>query len=592
MNILKFNEELSDQEKFLSTKIPGCNMKFRNQFCVTGSKFEYTDLSKVKVNTDKMSIVPKIFSKDDEAIELDYIGLYSIGILELLYLGLCSAKEDDCHSSVAQFSSMFTSSVNNVFSSCEDVENIYDVMSSLAEEGNKYNEAFNLYFMMRTHYDRSGHQTLLRYADWLMLIWLVDPQTYWEVFFDILSFTHLSLLTMFSDYLNPNIDFDVKQPWLSKDNDLKFGAIEYSIPGTDKIRKITDCRGISIYLVWSLYYRLLYNYGFDCERTPAISYHDDRIIKEIDKVIKSCIGDDNQSKALKGKGLSQKAEFNTLNMFVYDQPNNVVFTINSQKFVRHYYEEVVLFMNRHNIDQIQYNKNINMHYSNIYNLFAAIGELFYLSSAKLMVNREQEYVNAILTLKDSNDKLIAEVERQHNLYKDAERQCRNIENEEIESLKKQLAEAQSIIENKTKTIGDLVKKNSELNKRIDDFYADEDNLEEENEEISITTIEEMVALLNDFKILMVGGRTELLSKLNEYGWVNVDQVDKNNISTGVDVAKYSDFCVINTRFISHTLAHKVESVTESERRMSFNGTNPEKLIVATYDFVKKYFEKE
>jgi hypothetical protein len=40
------------------------------------------------------------------------------------------------------------------------------------------------------------------------------------------------------------------------------------------------------------------------------------------------------------------------------------------------------------------------------------------------------------------------------------------------------------------------------------------------------------------------------------------------------------------------MVNKVESMTESDIRMLYNGTNPEKLIEAMYDFVMKYFYKE
>lgn len=589
MNILKFNDELSEQEKFLDPKLPKVNMKFRNQFCATGSKVEYSDLSKVKVNIDKMTIIPKIFSDDKEVIELDFIGLYSIGVLESLYLGLCTPKKNDLSGSVTDFGAMFNEHMRGIFKDFNDIDKIYDTISSFGIANGKYNEAFNLYFMMRTHYDRSGHHTLLKYADWLMVIWLVDPQTYWEIFFDIMEYVRYSMLTIFSDYVNPNINFEAKQPWLSKKTDLCFEAIEYNIPGTEKIRKITDCRGISMMLVWSLYYRLIYNYGFDCEKNPAISYHDDRIIKYIDTTIKNCIGDDQQAKAIKGKGLNQAAKFNSLCAFVYDQPNNVTFTINNQKFVKHYYEEIVLFMRRHNTDVMQYNMSINMHYSNIYDIFAAVGEMFYLSSTKMTSTHEKEFIKAILELEDMNKRLLADIERQKKQTQLVEERYKNSENDEIESLKKQLEEAQALIESKNSTIEALVTKNKELNKSIATIY--DDDFEKETEEVK-KTIEEMVQELNDYKIVLIGGRFELPTKLNEYGWMNIRQYDNNNLSTGIDAVNYADFIVINTKFVNHTIVNKVESMTDSDIRMLYNGTNPEKLIEAMYDFVMKYFYKE
>lgn len=590
MNIHKFSEELSEQEKFLDPKLPKVSMKFRNQFCVTCNKYEYVDLGKVQVNVENMSIVPKIFSKDTETVEVDFIGLYSIGILEMLYLGLCTPKKDDSSGSVANFGAMFNERMCGIFKDFNDIEKIYDTISSFGIANGKYNEAFNLYFMMRTHYDRSGHETLLKYADWLMVVWLVDPQTYWEIFFDIMEYVRYSMLIMFEDFVNPNIDFDAKQPLLNKSNDLAFKAIEYAIPGTEKVRKITDCRGLSIMMVWSLYYRLIYNFGYDCEKNPAIFYHDERIMNYINKTVKDCIGDDYQAKAIKGKGLTQATKFNSLRAFVYDQPTNVTFTVNNQKLVKHYYEEIVLFMRRHHIDVIQYNMSINMHYSNIYNIFAAVGEMFYLSSTEMMSNHEKEFVAAILELKDDNKKLISEVERQKKQTQLVEELYKNKANDEIENLKTQLKDAQAIIESKNSTIEGLVDKNKELNKFISDIYDDDSEIKYELEEKK--SIDEMVKELNDYKIILIGGRFDLPSKLNEYGWMNIKQYDNNNLCTGIDSVNYADFIVVNTKFVNHTMVNKVESMTESDIRMLYNGTNPEKLIEAMYDFVMKYFYED
>ena len=148
-----------------------------------------------------------------------------------------------------------------------------------------------------------------------------------------------------------------------------------------------------------------------------------------------------------------------------------------------------------------------------------------------------------------------------------------------------MAKANEIINTKNETIDDLVNKNKELNKTLSDIYDDDFEIEEDELQVPI---EEMVLFLNEFKIVLIGGRWELPAKLNEYGWTNISQLDKDNLCTGVDVAKYADFTVINTRFVSHTIVHKVESVTDSDTRMSYNGTNPEKLIIAMYDFVKKF----
>ena len=586
MNIIK--GELNENEKFLSSKLPDFKPKFRQQFCVTGNKYEYSELSEVAVNKDKMTFIPKIFSNDPDAKIYNYIGLYSIGLLELLYLGFRASNDKSCQDSIAEFCNKFSTNLDEIIQDFEDIDHIYDIICSLAIDDGMYNDAFNIYFMMRTDYDKSGHETLLRYADWLMLIWMSDPKLYWELFFDIMEAAKLNMITVFKNYINPDIDFSVSQPWLDDNTDLRFNYIEYTIPDTDKVRKITDCRGLAIHMVLSLYYRLVYNYGYDCERTPVIKYNDERIIKYIDKTIKNCIGDDNQAKILKGNGINQKAEFNTLGMFKYNQPNNVLFTINSKKFSKHYYEELLLFMRRYNIDQIPFDKTINMHYSNIYNIFSTIGELLYMSSVQLEITHEHNLKSVIDELKLDVSKLTVEVDRQKKINQQTKEQYTDKVNDEIEQLKKQLAEAQSIIESKTAIIDKLTEQRDELNSQIANIY--DDNTVDDTEDWSIDNsidIDNIIKELNDFNIVLIGGRSELLSKVNKYGWVNVKQYDKNNISTGMDSIRYADFAIINTKFVSHTIVHKTESMIDSKYIMSYNGTNPEKLIQSTYDFIQK-----
>ena len=57
MDILKFYDKPSDEERFILNRLPNIKINFRNQFSVSGKKYLYEDISKVKVTTkDKFNI--------------------------------------------------------------------------------------------------------------------------------------------------------------------------------------------------------------------------------------------------------------------------------------------------------------------------------------------------------------------------------------------------------------------------------------------------------------------------------------------------------------------------------------------------------
>lgn len=582
-------------ECILESKIPKCNIKFRDKLCVTGAKFEYADISKVKVTNN--SIIPKIFSTDDTAKEVEFIGLYTIGLLELCYLNLFSREVDVYQNKITRFCSKicdtFCDNIDEVFQSADDEEKLFNILNELvSKEDGKYNEAFTIYFMLRKNIDKYGHSLLMSYANWLMILWVLNPQSYWEYFWSILPNLRIAICTIYAKNcfcveMTPERDImsTALKGYFSNDESLlNFGAIEYTVPGTDTIKKITDCRGLAIYMTLSLYYRFMYNYGYDCSSEPLLPYHNSTIIDCLDKQIMACLGDDDQSKAIRGIGLNQVMRFNVYNMLDYSKSSKQVYTIENRKYFKSYYEEIVLFMNCYNTG-IQFDKNINMHYSNAQSVFSAAGELMYLMSPVLIEKRKKEYTASIENYKQTNERLQSELDRQKKLIKEIKEQYSNTQNEEIENLKKELIRVQSALESKNIIINSQTEKIAELNKTISDIYSDEDFDNEEEEEILDCTIEEMVAVLNDFKIVLVGGKNGLINKLNGHSWTNISPF---LYSTSTDILKYVDFYIVNTKFVAHSLESKIANVIDSERRIRYNGTNPKNLIRAAYDFVTKY----
>lgn len=599
MDILKFYDKPSDEERFILNRLPNIKINFRNQFCVSGKKYLYEDISKVKVTTkDKFNICPAILCEvNNNDTIIDYAGIYSIGLLELLYLSFYSDNEHICADKITDFNQMLLDAMSQIplFNDYIEVENIHKIISDFGDKGSKNNPAMNLYFMMRTHYNKIGHTALLRLVDHLMIIYLKDKSIYWKIFFDIFEFCKPISIDIF----RPIIDFDkfnikIYNDFIDSNVDLNFNAIEYESPNTKRKMTITNCRSFCMLAVMSFYYKLAYKFGFNPNTKNLIDHKDDNIINYLDEKIISCLGRDNQYRAIKGLHLDEPINFDISCLLNYNHEEieyNLDNNINAKK---DYYEEMILFQKKYNLKELVIKTDINVRYSNIYNLFGALSELVYVSSAntidsiQILDKVKDLFIQAKIIMND-NEKLTEENKKYEQQLQEQKTKYENKYNTDINKLSKELEELKQLLQSKNDTINDLVNKNKELNQSLSNIYAD-DNIEDIDDTIECeTSISDMISQLNDFNIVFIGGRYELLSKLNEYGWTNIRQLSSLDVSTGVvSIAAHADFCIINTRFISHALVYKIESITDPKRRMSYSGTNLDKLINCTYDFVMRY----
>ena len=150
----------------------------------------------------------------------------------------------------------------------------------------------------------------------------------------------------------------------------------------------------------------------------------------------------------------------------------------------------------------------------------------------------------------------------------------------IKELEYQLSVKSGIIENMTQELKEEKTKNRNI------FLEETVENEDFASEISVSQAE-MIDYLNNFRILMIGGRNDLLDKLADMGWTNVDQLTKENTNA---VGSKTDFFCVNTKFVAHRLVCMVESAYPDRRdqMLYYNGTNPDKLIQVCYQFVKNW----
>jgi hypothetical protein len=384
---------------------------------------------------------------------------------------------------------------------------------------------------------------------------------------------------------------------VAQDKIDEFKYFEYTIPNTNSHRKITNCPSFCISMTLYFYFTMLKYHGSSVSR--SIIKHDNPAFCDIlHTVALNCLGNDDQSKILRGIFRTNRMSFDCNGIYVYDNEPKLFFELQPHtKVSRCLYEEIILYTRARNIDTIPRNihiTQINMHYACEEYIFEALGEILYYSPTNIMTKQiiteletfqqfKRRYDELELIVKKS-DKRIEDINNKANKRIEEEKQ----ESEkEIEKLKEEINRLNRINESKSSIIERLSQENKQLNAIVTNIYSDDDF----DESIEDVPIETMIDTINTFQVSLIGGRAELLIKLQEMGLNNVRQVGKDDFITHWDAVKTSDFFVINSRFCSHTVVNKVTSnITDTNQIIYFNGTNPNKLVEACYQSIVRYIE--
>lgn len=571
-----------DEFQLVNKLVPRLNMNYRRMIIRNPDLLE--NLSKVYVDKKSFRITPKIFCRNPEdLVEVDYIGVYAIGIVELLHNTFSNSSTTDLQE---KFIKIFANSISNF----NDISDIFNSYNDIGSGKSRYSKAFQIFESMRTDYANSDYDYFIRYASNLMVLFIIDQSTFWKIFFEVLDacFVAVSdIVTLEDDYVK----------CIKLCNSVDYHYIEYNIPGKDTVRKITNCRSFCVGMCLYLYYHLLMK-GGTSQKVTAMPIDDETIAESIHSNIINCIGNDDQSKILRGIHRETYIMYDTNNTFIYNQKPSLYYKINEDiSIVRTAYEEICLFCKAYNIkewpNELYYNK-INMHYSNGDSIFRAIGEILYYSPLDVM----SKHANAsIIALKETLDKnkfletLISNYQKKIKTIEDTTKAKYETKISKLESdtnkLKEEIERLNQILESKNSIINQISNENKELNAIIVNTYDDDVEIDTP-EDISL---EDMIDTINKFKLILVGGRLELLERLGEFNIVNTIQLDRDDFNTKFETVRLADFVVINSKFCSHKTVNKVLSeLNDNSRVIYFNGTNPRKFIEACYSFITKYFE--
>lgn len=364
---------------------------------------------------------------------------------------------------------------------------------------------------------------------------------------------------------------------------------------------ISDCRGLSIYAFLIVMYAIYEVFGDTKILGSHILEHgmdhdeiNDCLSYNLLSCFENCLGDDFIGKYFElGRFHISKCSYEG-NYYVIGHMRSVATGSKMIKGVpKQQYENEIVFRKAFGMQKTaNYNRDghddTGIHYFSVFELLGFLDRSFNVDT----VVDAAESQRLISDTERQIKKLISENERLTSIAADY-KQLKSKEAEKseyqklledrdkrIKELEYQLSVKSGIIENMTQELKEEKTKNRNI------FL--EETVEDENfaSEISVSQTE-MIDYLNNFRILMIGGRNELLDKLADIGWTNVDQVTKEN--TNAVTAKADFFCV-NTKFVAHRLVSMVESAYPDRRdqMLYYNGTNTDKLIQVCYQFVKNW----
>lgn len=118
------------------------------------------------------------------------------------------------------------------------------------------------------------------------------------------------------------------------------------------------------------------------------------------------------------------------------------------------------------------------------------------------------------------------------------------------------------------------------------YYSDDDGQEEEK--LKEHTLEERIAFINDYSIMVAGGDANFMERLSKIGVTSVTQYTEK---TRLPVSARFDFYCIASKYIGHKTVWFVQSNFNTQGCLFyFNGTNAEKFVIAASDFITSYFD--
>lgn len=636
---LKRNEEVKKlREKAISGLNHYIRYKVKDKVQVAGLQIPYSDFTDF---VEKDGLFAPAFFNDlvepptelinnktiQNGTRIDMTPFLCVGFCELLAAYIEKGKQ-----SPDKISDMY-GLLDNIFCTLDDYKRIRKELLNYPkdEDDLKHNQACILFSMTSTYIDYR-FEWIREYSSILYVLSMVSPKDFISV---LLKLTEELQIMAIPFYVGIDRDKHEKSIYSSvdispvyrtlTDRALTFKRIGYMANG--KKNYITDCRGVCIYSALLFIYTFVSTFGErrNIFKKDLSSYLDgdqnqskeneiesnetekDEIestsrytkpgIDGFSETLKGCIGNDFIGRYLStGRFVMRKTtpEFEYYVSGHMRATNTGKTDINGVPKEQH--ENEILFrkafcvQNTVNYDK-QCKDDTGIHYFTESYLCQALE--YFVNDAAIVDKSDYERTvrekdATIRQLTNENTRLLNSNKKKEmnpgistTDYENAQKQ--------IEDQEKRIKELEYQLALKADQMEILSTELNDTKSRFQNMFTYEGNETDEPEANDIS-IEEMVSILNEFRFLMIGGRNELLGKLAEFGWTNIQQVSHENTTA---VTSKADFFCINTRFVAHKLVHMVESAYSNQKDQIFyyNGTNTTGLIRVCYEFVTDWLNK-
>lgn len=181
-----FNTDVILFPKEVGDYIPSVKMRFKDELSVGNLKLSYDDLSKVVVNATqtKTNIIPLPFytGRCRKKVVKEYIGVYIVGLIELLVLSEKRASDGDVLSYIYN---ALAEEVETLYENYEEIKHYQDLLcDDVILKDTKY--GMDILGLLRTDYNGRAYTLFNRLIGVFYLIWIKDKRQFWRLYFGFL----------------------------------------------------------------------------------------------------------------------------------------------------------------------------------------------------------------------------------------------------------------------------------------------------------------------------------------------------------------------------------------------------------------------
>lgn len=603
----EFSRQYYDSGNFDMCKfIPELHEKFRDKLCLKGRKIEYENFTKfVKRGSSYLPLVCWNGAIEPTDKVIDFAPLLNAGLAE--YITMLSHSHD--------FVDM------RFLGWLQDLEFASDWYSMLERAGEmvdmKVGEcdiSFSISECLRTSLIDYRFNTVRRIYSTLQALWWMNPKSYC---FALIEGMRLSF-SLISVFMQPELTLskpeELSHPekmayeHIVKSRLSRFGAVEYNVEGTDRIRRITDGRGLGISALTLFLIDLFSRYGDPRGLTDVIPFRAPESRENVIKMFNACLGDDFVGRLVRnGRGHVMPCEESLVMLgneanFLSVDCHETSF-LGGIKTARGLNEGHILWKYAVGVENVTltgvlppcdvtYGTRVDFVHSCLDFAFSDRG----MRMSKTAMKADEDAIIAAVMANMDTDSILAQYKRE--LAESSARSISQLHDQlmsysmENDSLKAANQDAQKTISEKQHIIDELREEVKGLRSKVRSIYSDEVSEDDEERKgvVKEVSTEEMLEFVNQFRLVVVGGFKEMSRKMEELGFTNFFCLDSERASNSTLAS--GDFFCLCTKFLSHKLAYNVEThyCEQLDQFFYFNGTNVDIFLRTCYEFMKGWFE--